>query len=99
MPSPSRIENRAAIESLTTAFERLAERAGEQGWPLHLVADAAFRAGTTLAMAHQGVPHVADQCRHLSRDLERLTELLATRDGGETNPGEPDAGWRHDHCL
>jgi hypothetical protein len=73
-------ENRTATEALLTAFEALAERAADRGWPMGLIAEASFQAGAALMLAHLGVVATAGQCAHLSRELERLGELLAARD-------------------
>jgi hypothetical protein len=78
MVGPNRMtsENRQAAELLITAVERLVEKAAERGWPLHLVVDAAFRAGVTLSLTHVGLAQTAAHCRNLANDLDRLSELL-----------------------
>lgn len=77
-----RTENRAAIESLTAAFEALAERAGAQGWPMRLIAEANFQSGVALMLAHVGLDATASQCAHLAHELRRLAEMLDARDAG-----------------
>jgi hypothetical protein len=76
------IEDRRSIESLIAAFEALADRAGAQGWPVRLIAEANFQCGVSLMLAHIGLDATASQCAHLARELQRLAELLDARDAG-----------------
>ena len=70
------IENRKAVEALTAMFERVAEHAKEKRWPPEVVADAAFRASLSLAMAEHGIRGVAEQCRRLSVKFGQFSDAI-----------------------
>lgn len=73
-------ENRKAIETLTKAFEQVAERARANRWPADVVADAAFRTSLSLIMEQHGVRGVAEQCRRLAVAFGQFADAV---DGDE----------------
>ena len=70
------VENRRAVEALSTVFEQVAERARANRWPADLVADVALRTGLSLAIAQRGIRGVAEQCRRLGEELGQFADAI-----------------------